>query len=112
MSTYAIENFLKKSEQDPTRWDLFSTTVKNLRFSVPSYKAITLGPADSADLPGIAAQYLGSRYLWWVLLHYNGLYDSIEDVVAGMVLKIPDQAALISYLSTQVTDGKPQTIVI
>ncbi len=97
-SIYDCENYLTLTESDNERWDIYDAAFKNLRYLVPASKTIVLTSADSANLPGIAATYLGSRFLWWALLAYNGLYDAIEDVGPGVTLNIPDPAALITFL--------------
>lgn len=113
-SVYDFEQFATVCAQDPTRWDLFISSVSNLRFNVPQAQSITLGSEDVANLPGLAAKYLGSRYLWYVLLHYNGLYDSINDLYSGMTLNIPQIGPLIAYLKSQVNANgvNPNQIII
>jgi hypothetical protein len=97
-SIYDFERLSEISTQDSTRWDILSSTIANVKYSVPVSDVITVTSANVADLPGLAATYLGSRYLWYTLLHYNGLYDSTEDIVPGMTLNIPDKHLLITYL--------------
>jgi hypothetical protein len=91
---------------------VLDSSITNLAFAVPTAKTITLKSEDVADLPGLAAKHLGSRYLWYTLLHYNGLYDSITDLYAGMVLKIPEQAALVAYLKKSGVSGGVNTTQI
>lgn len=104
LSVFDFEQFSAPSEQDNTRWDLFQSTIVNVRFNVPVGLTVTLGSEDVGNLPGLAAKYLGSRYLWYVLLHYNGLYDPLEDTYAGMTLNIPQLAPLLAYLKRE-TNG-------
>lgn len=80
--------------------DIFNAKFKNMRFNIPTAKTITLTIADENNLPGLAEKYLGDKSLWWALLEYNGLYDAIEDVKAGNVLRIPSRTSLITYLET------------
>ena len=101
-SIYDFEQFATTCQQDPTRWDLFLSSISNVKFNVPLAQTIVVQAADVANLPGIAARYLGSRYLWYVLLHYNGLYDSINDMYSGMTLNIPQRAPLLTYLRSQI----------
>lgn len=97
-SIYDFEQYATACFQDSSRWDLFLSSIANVKYNVPKAKSITLTAADAANLPGIAALHLGSRYLWYVLLHYNGLYNSVEDVTPGMTINIPDITSLLAYL--------------
>ena len=90
--------------------DEFSAKSKNMRFNVPTEKTIVLTSADENNLPGLAHTYLQDKSLWWVLLEYNGLYDPINDVKAGTVMKIPSRRALIQYLET--SEDKATNVII
>lgn len=113
-SIYDFEQFAITCLQDRTRWDLFLSSIANVKFNVPVGKTILVESADVANLPGLSARYLGSRYLWYVILHYNGLYDSINDMYAGMQLNIPQIGPLLAYLKTvRSTSGiNPNQIII
>lgn len=89
---------------------VFNARFKNMRFNVPVQQTIRLTAADEHNLPGLAFKYLGDVDLWWVLLEYNGLYDPIADVRAGLVLRIPSRTALISYLETAAE--KPSNLIL
>lgn len=97
-STYDFESYATVCAQDNGRWDILNNSINNIRFTVPAEKTITLTIDDVANLPGIAAKYLGSRFLWYVLLHYNGLYDSLNDLKPGMTLRIPQLDPLLNAL--------------
>lgn len=113
-SVYDFEQFATTCQQDSSRWDLFMSSIANVRFSVPIGQTIIVSTSDVANLPGIAARYIGSRYLWYVLLHYNGLYDSINDMYAGMSLNIPQIGPLIAYLKSKINANGilPNQIII
>ena len=113
-SVYDFEQFATVTSQDTSRWDLFLSSIGNVRFKVPVAQTLVIGSGDIANLPGLAAKYLGSRYLWYVLLHYNGIYDAINDMYPGMTLNIPQVAPLLSFLKTQVNAQSinPNQIVI
>ncbi len=81
--------------------DIFSSRFKNLRFNVPTEKTIILTDADECNLPGLAYTYLGDESLGWALLEFNGLYDSIKDLKAGVRINIPNRRELITFLETQ-----------
>jgi hypothetical protein len=97
-STHDYENYATVCAQDSGRWDILKCSVNNIRFTVPAERTITVQAGDEANLPGIAAKYLGSRFLWYALLHYNGLYDSVNDVKVGMTLRIPKLDPLLNAL--------------
>lgn len=88
-------------------WDSILTNIKQLPYS----DIIQVDAQWQHNLPGIAQQYLGSMYKWWAILMYNGLYDPIDDVVPGVVLKIPDKASLDSLLNATQTNANQQFIL-
>lgn len=100
-SSFDYERFATACAQDTERWDILKCSINNLRFTVPLATTIKVGPSEVANLPGIAARYLGSRFLWFAILHYNGLYDSINDVKVGMTLNIPQLEPLLTALKNQ-----------
>ena len=99
-SNFDYEMYATACKQDPGRWDILKCSIDNIRFTVPLAQTITVDPSNMADLPGIAAKYLGTRFLWYAILHYNGLYDSIADVKVGMSLNIPSLQPLLNALKT------------
>lgn len=103
------ENFLVLTTNDSTRWDYLKSGITNLRYKVPVASTVIVGNGDEANLPGIAQATLGDRFLWHVLLHYNGLYDSLRDVVPGMVLNVPDKAILLRVLAQREDSSSPAT---
>jgi nucleoid-associated protein YgaU len=104
-----IENFLILTPNDNTRWDYLRSGITNLRYRVPIASTVVVGNGDEANLPGIAQRVLGDRFLWHVLLHYNGLYDALRDVVPGMVLNVPDRAILMRVLAQREDSSTPET---
>jgi hypothetical protein len=80
--------------------DVFGYRLKNVRFNVPVEKEIILKASDAYNLPGIAYTYLGDASMWHILLDYNGLDDSVNDIVPGLKLRIPQRAALIAYMES------------
>lgn len=108
-SRFNLANFMTRTS-DGQALSVFSAKSKNMRFNVPTERTITLGSADAHNLPGIAHRFLGDKGLWWVLLEYNGLYDPIEDVQPGLILRIPSRSALITYLET--TPEKPSNVIL
>lgn len=98
-SRFNSTNFMQKTA-DGNHLSVFSARFKNLRHNVPVERTLTLGPQDESNLPGIAAKYLGDVNLWWVLLEFNGLYNPVLDIRAGMTLRIPSRSAVITFLET------------
>lgn len=98
-SRFNSVNFMKLDSAG-VKLSIFSAKFKNIRYNVPTERSLLLGPGDECNLPGLALKYLGDMNLWWVLLEYNGLYEPIEEVRAGLELRIPSRTALITYLET------------
>lgn len=66
--------------------------------AVTPYSVVTVDTRWAANLPGLAFAHLGSQYLWWTLLLFNGLNDPIRDVYPGVTLRIPDRDAMMTFL--------------
>lgn len=81
------------------KYEVLLSAYKNLRFSVPMIKYITIDATNEANLPGISYAEYGTTELWRAILHANGLSDPINDVIVGTRLGIPEQGALIQYLT-------------
>lgn len=81
--------------------DVFGYRLKNVRFNVPIEKEVIVGAQDAHNLPGLAYIHLGDASLWHVLLDYNGLDDSINDIVPGIKLKIPKRTELLAYMEAK-----------
>lgn len=79
----------------------FDAPYKDIHLYVPVADIITIDASTESNLPGIAADRLNSRYLYWVLLLFNGLHDPIQDIRPGVKLKIPNYELLISYLKSR-----------
>lgn len=85
--------------------NIYDTVLNKIRL-LPYSDLIRVDAQWESNLPGLAMQYLGTELRWWVLLLYNGLYDPIEDVKPGIVLKIPDRNSLEDLLgSTELNQG-------
>jgi hypothetical protein len=96
MSVYSIDNFMPVVEEGDTL-DIWNADYVGIS-DIPVSAVVLVTSEWAANLPGLAALHLGSRYLWWVLLAYNGLYDAVRDVYVGSTLKIPDRDALMTYI--------------
>lgn len=113
MERFNIENFLELAKLiDPAaqpRFDPFSAVFRNMRFTLPIEKIITVDSSMSANLPGLAHRHLGETSLWWVLLYFNGLQDPVQDVVAGLQLRIPSRRSVVAMLESTSfnSDAKP-----
>ena len=99
MSRFDMVNFMQLTS-DGGDLDIFTSKFKNMAFNVPPQLTVQLTASDACNLPGLAFKYLGDVDLWWVLLEYNGLYDAIEDIKAGIILQIPSRSSIISFLET------------
>lgn len=49
----------------------------------------TVGAGEVGRLDLISFQYYQTTHLWWMIAEASGISDPIQDVVAGMVLRIP-----------------------
>lgn len=54
----------------------------------------TVNSYEAYRLDLIAYHYYGNALLWWVIAQANGIRDVFNDVVPGMVLRIPNMATL------------------
>lgn len=97
MSAFSFENFADPTDtlDDYNIWD---AAFKDIHIHVPVSEVITIDARWEANLPGLAAAKLGSRYLWWAIGMFNGLYDPLTDMRPGMQIRIPETNALRAYL--------------
>lgn len=101
MNTNSYTNWYTVDNETLNIWD---SVINNLR-QLPYSDLVAVDAQWQHNLPGLAQQYLGSMYLWWAVLMYNGLYDPIDDIVPGVVLKIPDKSSLSSLLGSVQVSG-------
>lgn len=100
MSAQSITNYLAPLE-DGTHFDFWGAAFNDMHLYVQELTRIQIDAEGAANLPGLAAKFLGSRYYWWVLLMYNGLYDPLNDIIPGAILKIPNPQQLNTYLQNR-----------
>lgn len=79
--------------------DIFDAAFKDMHLHVAASSTVVIDSTWEANLPGLAAEKLGDRFLWWALLMYNGIVDPVKEVFPGVVLRIPDPGQLKSYLA-------------
>jgi len=102
MSVYSIDNFAPVVAEGDVL-DIWNADYVGIQ-QVPTASSVLVTSEWAANLPGMASVYLGSRYLWWVLLVYNGLYDAVNDVRVGITLRVPDRDALMTYMDQRRSD--------
>lgn len=51
------------------------------------YALYEVKDGDSYD--SIASDYYGSALYYWIVCHFNGIFDALEDPQAGTILKLP-----------------------
>lgn len=100
MSSQSITNYLLPTP-DGDHFDFWGAAFTNMHMSVREVTRIQVNAETTANLPGIAAKFLGSRYYWWVILMFNDIYDPLNDVIPGTILKIPDAQQLNAYLQNR-----------
>lgn len=101
ISPYNIARF-QPLTQDGLHFNVFDASYNGMRFAVKLSKQIVVDASSANNLPGLAYSELGSEFLWWAILMYNGLSDPLNDIVPGTVLNIPERASLIAYLNRPV----------
>ncbi len=99
MGQFNIEQFMPRNS-DGTSLSIFNAKFRRIR-DLPEVQRVTVDAAYAHNLPTLAYEHLGDVGLWWVLLMFNGLQDPIEDIVPGLVLKIPDKNYLMQMLEAQ-----------
>lgn len=109
MQRFNQVNFLSLTS-DGGDLDVFTSKGKNMRYNLAVGETVVLNSSDEHNLPGLAYRLLGDENLWWVLLAFNGLYDALDDVKAGLKLKVPVRRDLIAYLET--ADAAPSNVII
>lgn len=100
MSIQNISNFMKLTP-DGEHFDFWSAAFNDVHLYVKERTRIMVDAQWAANLPGLAAEYLGSRYYWWILLMYNGLADPLNDIIPGTILSIPDSQELGVFLQNR-----------
>lgn len=100
MSAFAMGNFMEVLP-DADHLNFWDGDFTNMHLYVPEVQRVVIDAAWAANAPGLAAEYLGSRYYSWVILMYNGLSDPINDLVPGTLIRIPDPKALGIFLSNR-----------
>lgn len=99
MSSYSYDQFTKATEDGGTI-NIWDAAFANLHLYVTTSETVTVDATWETNLPGLAAEKLGTRYLWWAILMYNGLIDPLRDIKPGVKLRIPDRSSLLSYMQT------------
>ncbi len=97
VTAFDQNQYMQKTD-DGASLNFWDADFKNLHLRVPVQETVIVDARWEANLPGLAAEKLGSRYLWWAILMYNGLDDAITDVYPGRVLRIPSRTALMTYM--------------
>lgn len=52
-----------------------------------------------ANLPGVAHAVYGDHKWWRALMWYNKIVDPFNEVIPGVVLKVPPKALLAEFIS-------------
>lgn len=102
MSSYSLENFMTVTP-DGQHFNFWDAPFKNIHLYVSEQARVTVDAEWTANLPGIAKAYLGSEYLWWAVLMYNQIADPLNDVVPGVVLRVPNASQLAVFIQNNLT---------
>lgn len=69
---------------------------------------------EESRLDKIASKHYGADDLWWAIAVYNGIINPVTEVIAGKILKIPQQIEVESALgranTRKVTSASTLTI--
>jgi len=58
----------------------------------------TVGAGEVGCLDIIAWRYFQNERLWWVIAWYNNMVNPIEELIAGMVILIPNPTKVLKWL--------------
>ncbi len=96
-------NYAQHTPVDNTgkSYSVFRSGYKNIRFALSATRTYTVTQADEANLAGIAYKLYSDSSFWYMLLAFNALKDPLQQVVAGLILKVPSKSDVIAYLSAQ-----------
>ncbi len=61
---------------------------------------------EEANPALIALRAYRTEDMWWVILIYNAMFDIEEELVKGIILKIPDYPTVVSVLAKLKSDKK------
>lgn len=109
MSDYRRANFIPLSD-DGLSLDYLSSRYNSIGFLVYAGSTYRISQSDLANLPGIADRLYSDINLWWLLAMYNGIVDPINDLVVGLVLRVPTLSSIQEFLAR--TEDTAQAVVI
>jgi len=77
---------------------------KRYSYRKEGYSEITVASDEQGRLDLIAQRNLGDKEYWWIIAEVNNLMDPINEVVPGMIIKIP-YVSDIAELNTTLDDA-------
>ena len=103
--------FLKASPSNPQSLDYVAARYKNLKWELRPEKTYRVSEQDRSNLPGIAFRMYGDVDYWWVIALFNGIIDPISDIAPPLVLLLPSQASINTFLSRSSRVNSDQNMV-
>lgn len=79
--------------------------------AIEEWSIHTVTEEETGNTPLIAYNYYGDPDLWWVIQHFNAVFDPHTEVTPGVQLRIPVYATVVSELS-RLSQTKPKTFRI
>lgn len=74
--------------------DYLSAPYKNIQHDITDFTQFTVDRSTQGRPEFIAYKFYKDVNLWWIICQYNSIIHPIRDIQAGMVLRIPNLAAL------------------
>lgn len=105
-SRYAMGGTTEGSQSVLGWWEPFST--ESLKSYADEPYEITPEFAHRPDL--IADKFFGAASLAWLVLQYNSIVDTIEELNAGQVIQIPDPDRVRLGLSALKASSAPNKL--
>lgn len=66
---------------------------------VTTYSKYIIRAQEAYAAPTLAYKFYGSVDYWWFLMWYNGIVNPTRELHAGLEIKVPDRAQMMTYLS-------------
>lgn len=91
--------------------DLLNSGYVNLRYGATLETVITIDSRYEANLPGLAFDYYGNQEMWRVIMEFNGIQDPLNEVLVGVLIRMPSQASVDAFFTKTSTDLNPTLVL-
>ena len=94
-----VDDFVAPGRQRYGIWEpLQLRTRPELELEDGTYDLYTVTSSDLGRIDRIAWRLYQDSTLWWIIAYFNSLANPFEDLVVGMVLKIPRKDTLLKQV--------------